>query len=82
MKLYFSLGVSTSKSTIQVESFPDLSAVSEGDLNIPVFSEAFQHYNKGKFEGFHYITADQDPALSIESDQSICVHKSNFLQLM
>ena len=37
-----------SASAVQVNSFPDMSAVSEGDLNVPVFSDAFLHYNKSK----------------------------------
>ncbi|CAB3999733.1 High mobility group 20A [Paramuricea clavata] len=41
-------GIPASKSATQVNNFPDMSAVSEGDLNVPVFSDAFLHYNKSR----------------------------------
>ncbi len=45
--LYF-LPSGIGKTSTQVNNFPDMSKVSEGDLNVPVFSDAFLHYNKSK----------------------------------
>jgi hypothetical protein len=45
---FFPPGITANKSATQVNNFPDMSAVSEGDLNVPVFSDAFLHYNKSK----------------------------------
>ena len=41
-------GIPISKTTTQVNNFPDMSKVAEGDLNVPIFSDAFLHYNKGR----------------------------------
>ncbi|XP_028402286.1 SWI/SNF-related matrix-associated actin-dependent regulator of chromatin subfamily E member 1-related-like [Dendronephthya gigantea] len=35
-------------STTQASNFPDMSGISEADLEVPIFSEAFLHYNKSR----------------------------------
>jgi hypothetical protein len=45
--LFLCAGLLDSKTTTQMSNFPDMSKVAEGDLKVPVFSDAFLHYNKG-----------------------------------